>query len=129
MKVATQIAIFFLVLMFMVSGYNKTISMGESEMSRFSLKTGLSLTISKYIVLAAGIYELIASGLVLYGTFNRDPALAIIGTYMLILFTFLATLIFYSNPLKYKPFLSNLSVMAGLYLLLNICSFKNETLF
>lgn len=129
MQITTQISIFLIVLMFIVSGYYKTVSLGTSEMTRFSIKTGLSLNWSQYIVLAAGIFELVASGLVLYGTFMSDPTIAVIGTYMLILFTFLATIIFYSNPLKYKPFLSNLSVMAGLYLLLNICSFKNETLF
>lgn len=129
MQIATQISIFLIVFMFIISGFNKTITMGASEMSRFSLKTGLSSTMSQYIVLAAGIYELVASGLVLYGTFSGDAYIASIGTYMLILFTILATLIFYSNPLKYKPFLSNLSVIAGLYLMLNICFFKNEKLF
>lgn len=128
MQIATQISIFLIVLMFIISGSNKLITFGKSEMSRFSIKTGLSLTLSQYIVLAAGIYELVASGLVLYGTFNKDAYIASIGTYMLIFFTFLATLIFYSAPLKYKPFLSNLSVMAGLYLMLNICFFKNEKL-
>ena len=67
--------------------------------------------------------------MVLYGTINNEPILASIGTYMLILFTILATLIFYTTPLKYKPFLSNLSVIAGLYLMLNICFFKSEKLF
>lgn len=128
MQPITQISIFFIVLMFIISGFDKTVSLGTSEMSRFSIKTGLPNDISQIIVLSAGIYELLASGMVLYGTFNNDPTIALIGTYMLILFTLLATLIFYTIPLKYKPFLSNLSVMAGLYLMLNICFFKSEKL-
>lgn len=128
MKTITQISIFLLIFMFIISGFDKTLSLGTSEMSRFSIKTGLPSDISQIIVLAAGIYELLASGLVLYGTFNNDPMIASIGTYMLILFTLLATLVFYTLPLKYKPFLSNLSVIAGLYLMLNICFFKSEKL-
>jgi hypothetical protein len=128
MKTITQISIFLLIFMFIISGFDKTVSLGTSEMSRFSIKTGLPNDISQIIVLSAGIYELLASGMVLYGTFNNDPMIASIGTYMLILFTLLATLIFYTMPLKYKPFLSNLSVMAGLYLMLNICFFRSEKL-
>tara|TARA_B100001769_G_scaffold136897_1_gene107112 strand:- start:499 stop:846 length:348 start_codon:yes stop_codon:yes gene_type:complete len=115
--------------MFIISGFDKTLSLGTSEMSRFSIKTGLPSDISQIIVLGAGIYELLASLMVLYGTINNEPILASIGAYMLILFTILATLIFYTTPLKYKPFLSNLSVIAGLYLMLNICFFKSEKLF
>jgi hypothetical protein len=128
MQIITQVSVFLIVLMFIISGFDKTVSLGTSEMSRFSIKTGLPNDISQIIVLSAGIYELLASGMVLYGTFNNDPMIASIGTYMLILFTLLATLIFYTIPLKYKPFLSNLSVMAGLYLMLNICFFKSEKL-
>ena len=128
MQIITQVSVFLIVLMFIISGFDKTISLGTSEMSRFSIKTGLPNNISQIIVLSAGIYELLASGIVLYGTFNNDLMIASIGTYMLILFTLLATLIFYTMPLKYKPFLSNLSVIAGLYLMLNICFFKSEKL-
>ena len=128
MQIITQLSVFLIVLMFIISGFDKTVSLGTSEMSRFSIKTGLPNDISQIIVLSAGIYELLASGMVLYGTFNNDPMIASIGTYMLILFTLLATLIFYTIPLKYKPFLSNLSVVAGLYLMLNICFFKSEKL-
>lgn len=129
MEIIIQISIFLIVLMFIISGVDKTTSLGTSEMSRFSIKTGLPSDISQIIVLGAGIYELLASLMVLYGTINNEPILASIGTYMLILFTILATLIFYTTPLKYKPFLSNLSVIAGLYLMLNICFFKSEKLF
>ena len=128
MQIITQLSIFLIVLMFIISGLDKILSLGTSEMSSFAIKTGLPSDISQIVVLAAGIYELIASGMVLYGTFNKNLELASIGSYMLILFTILATLVFYTMPIKYKPFLSNLSVIAGLYLMLNVCFFKSETL-
>jgi hypothetical protein len=115
--------------MFIISGFNKVLTFGESEMLRLSNKTGLSLTIAKYTVLFAGLYELISSGMILYGSYFNNVNIATSGTIGLIIFTFLATLIFYTFPLKYKPLMSNLSIMAGLYLMLNICFFKNETLF
>lgn len=128
MQIITQLSIFLIVLMFIISGLDKILSLGTSEMSRFAIKTGLPIDISQIVVLATGIYELIASGMVLYGTFNKDLKLASAGSYMLILFTILATLVFYTMPINYKPFLSNLSVIAGLYLMLNVCFFKSETL-
>jgi len=124
----TKVSIFFITLMFIISGFDKFITFGTSEMVRFSNKTGLSTEISKYIVFFAGIYELISSGMILYGSYYDNTLIAKIGTIALILFTLLATLIFYTFPLKYKPFMSNLSVMAGLYLMINICFFKNKTL-
>tara|TARA_B100000035_G_C21030584_1_gene568208 strand:- start:1997 stop:2344 length:348 start_codon:yes stop_codon:yes gene_type:complete len=114
--------------MFIISGGNKTLTLGSSEMQRFSLKTGIQSNLSQFIVLLAGIYELISSLLVLYGSFYDSPEIARLGSYMLILFTILATLIFYTFPIKYKPLLSNLSIIAGIYLMTNICFFKNEKL-
>ena len=123
-----QFSIFVMMIMFIISGFNKTISLGTSEASRFANKTGLTSDISQMIVIVAGLYELLASGMILYGTFAKDANIASIGGYMLILFTLLATLIFYVFPFKYKPFLSNLSVASGLFLMLNICFFKSEKL-
>ena len=84
--------------MFIISGFDKFITFGASEMSRFSNKTGLSLELSKYIVFFGGIYELISSGMILYGSYYEEPFTAKIGTFGLILFTLLATLIFYTFP-------------------------------
>lgn len=129
MDFAVQFSICLMMIMFIISGYNKTISLGESEAGRLASKTGLTSDISQMIVLAAGLYELLSSGLVLYGTFAKDANIALIGGYMLILFTILATLIFYTFPeFNYKPFLSNLSVVSGLFLMLNICFFKSGKL-
>tara|TARA_B100000085_G_scaffold181235_1_gene165458 strand:+ start:205 stop:594 length:390 start_codon:yes stop_codon:yes gene_type:complete len=120
-------AIFLIVLMFIVSGGDKVISLGKSENVRLANKLTLNQDLATAIVLLAGIYELLASGMVLYGTLLNDKHIATIGTYMLIIFTLMATLIFYVFPFKYKPFMSNMSVVAGLYLMLNICFFKSGT--
>ena len=128
MQFLTQVSIFFIVLMFLISGASKTFTLGSSEAARFAMKTGVAADVSQVIVFCAGLFELLAAGLVLYGAYKEDRMMASVGGYMLILFTLLATLVFYAFPLKYKPLLSNLSVMAGLYLMLNICFFKNEIL-
>ena len=95
-------------------------------MERFSLKTNIDIQSSKIIVFLAGLLELIASAMIIYGLFTDNITIAKYGIFTLILFTILATLIFYTMPLKYKPFLSNLSIITGLYLILNICYFKNK---
>lgn len=128
MEYSVNLAIFLIVLMFLVSGTDKVLSLGTSESIRLSNKLSINQDIAVVIVLLAGIYELVSSFMVLYGTLFNNMAIAEIGTYMLIVFTILATLIFYAFPFKYKPLMSNLSVIAGLYLMLNICFFKNGKL-
>ena len=122
-KVKYSVVLF--ILMFIISGFNKVVSLGDSESIRFSNKTGINQDISKYIVLLAGLIELISCLVIIYGIFNGKFSIAKYGIYSLILFTILATLIFYAFPIKYKPLLSNLSVATGLFLLLNLCDFLN----
>tara|TARA_B100000963_G_scaffold360805_1_gene393213 strand:- start:326 stop:706 length:381 start_codon:yes stop_codon:yes gene_type:complete len=123
MNLSLKYSIVLFILMFIISGFNKVVSLGDSESLRFSNKTGINQDISKYIVLLAGLIELISCLMIIYGIFNSDIFIAKYGIYSLILFTILATLIFYVFPMKYKPLLSNLSVATGLYLLLNVCEF------
>jgi len=125
MSFSVNISIFLIVLMFIVSGVDKVISLGNSESLRLSNKLLVTQNTAATIVLLAGIYELVSSAMVLYGTFLNNKPVAKSGTHMLIIFTILATIIFYSFPFKYKPFMSNLSVMAGLYLM-SVCFFKNK---
>jgi hypothetical protein len=112
--------------MFMLSGITKVSSFGASESVRLTTKLpdGIS-EFSQAIVFLAGLFELISSLAVVYGSVSNKPSIAIYGIYGLMLFTVLATLIFYAFPLKYKPALSNLSIISGLYLMANICFFKN----
>lgn len=120
-----KIAIVLFIVMFIVSGTYKTFTLGNSEGKRFSKKVGTPENLSKIIVFLAGLFELIASALIIYGISTNNDFIAQIGVYGLIIFTVLATLIFYVSPFKYQPFLSNLSVIMGLYLILNLCMFKD----
>lgn len=118
-------AVILFLAMFIISGGNKVLNYNSpaSEAFRFSKKTGIGMGNSENIVLFAGFLELIAAGLIIYSIYY-DKTYLKTGVYSLILFTILATLIFYTQPLKYKPFLSNLSVIAGLYLILRVCEYK-----
>ncbi len=120
-----NLAVVLFVLMFIISGGNKLLNYKSpaSEALRFSRKTGISMMNSENIVLLAGFWELISAGIIIYSIYY-DKTYLKTGVYSLMLFTLLATLIFYSMPFKYKPFLSNLSVFTGLYLMLKICEFK-----
>jgi hypothetical protein len=126
MKNSVLFSIILFVTMFVLSGISKVSSFGASESSRLATKLPEGISeFSQIIVLLAGLFELISSFAIVYGSFYEKPDIAIYGIYGLILFTVLATLIFYTFPLKYKPALSNLSVISGLYLMMNICFFKN----
>lgn len=126
MKNTTLFAIIVFLLMFFISGGTKVSSFGASESARLATKLPEGIAeYSQMIVLLAGLFELISSLAVVYGSVSNKPDIAIYGIYGLILFTTLATLIFYAFPFKYKPALSNLSVISGLYLMMNICFFKN----
>ena len=87
-----QIAIFLNTLMFIVSGFDKTITLGVSDAVSLSNKIGTNINISTIIVFVAGIYELVASGMLLYGSYTKNVNLISIATYSLIIFTFLATI-------------------------------------
>ena len=126
MKSSVLFAIIVFLLMFFISGTTKVSSLGASESARLAVKLPGGLAeFSQILVLLAGIFELISSLAIVYGSVYDNKDIAIYGIYGLILFTVLATLIFYTFPLKYKPALSNLSVISGLYLMMNICFFKN----
>ena len=117
----TFIAITIFVFMFIVSGFNKIISGGSDEMIRLGKKIPMLKDYGQMVVLFAGAWELISAFIVIYGSYTDNKKLATYGTYSLILFTLLATTIFYTFPFKYKPALSNLSVISGLYLMMKIC--------
>ena len=124
-KFDLNVAVILFLAMFIISGGNKLLNYNSpaSEALRFSRKTGIDINNSENIVLLAGFWELIAVGIIIYAIYY-DKTYLKTGVYSLMLFTLLATLIFYSMPFKYKPFLSNLSVFTGLYLMLKICEFK-----
>lgn len=111
-----------LILMFIISGFNKVISFGKSEGERFSKKlNNLNLNLSEKIVFLAGVWELLASFIILYGIWNFKHNYLKLGSLMLVFFTIFATIIFYVKPFKYLPFLSNLTTTCALFLLPFIC--------
>ena len=122
MDLNVKIAVFILVFMFIISGADKVLTLGARDTPRFIKRLPMIPTdLAQIIVFAAGLYELLASGMILYGAYFKDSNIASIGSYMLIFFTILATIIFYTFPVdglfkaghqKYA-FLSNLSLIAG----------------
>ena len=108
--------------MFIVSGLTKFFTLGKSESKRLSKKLfNLDKTFSQFIVFGAGLWELIASIIILYGIWYSNKSFLHYGSLMLIIFTIIATVIFYTKPFKYLPFLSNLTTTCALFLLPFIC--------
>jgi len=110
---------FFFILMFIISGIVKVESFGYSEAQRFAAITDTKIDIAAKIVLLAGIIELVASLLIGYGVYNNKRRIKNIGLILLGIFVTLATLIFYTAPFKYKPFLSNLSILGAIVMILS----------
>ena len=126
MNNTTLSAIIAFLFMFIISGITKVSSLGVSESARLATKLPIYLMDhSQMLVFIAGLWELISSFAIIYGSIYDNKDLSLYGIYSLILFTILVTFIFYTSPLKYKPALSNLSVATGLYLMANICFFKS----
>lgn len=114
-----------MVTMFVISGLMKVRSFGNNEAQRFSDKTGICLINSTRIVFLAGIIELWASFTILRGTWGKFNKKDVeFGSTLLVLFTILATLVFYTTPFKPYPVLSNLTTISGLLLLPLVCSTK-----
>lgn len=129
-KEVIKLSIILYILMFIISGYKKVSTFGVSEGARLAEKTGLSENLATYVVLGAGLFELLMSAMIIFGLFNKKYInYAQYGIYGLMIFTLLATIIFYVNPIKFKPLMSNLSIFTGLFLILNVCMLKNEKLF
>lgn len=122
---ALKLAAVGMVAMFLASGVMKIKSWGASEAERFSLRTGMCKPNSQRIVFLAGIIELLGSFLILQGVLQDKRSSVELGAAILAVFTVLATLIFYTNPLKPYPFLSNLAVLSGLILLPMVCAVRN----
>ena len=122
-----------LVAMFVVSGATKVLTFGASEAGRFAERTGVALASAARIVFLAGVWELVASALVLRGVWSlggvrgRAALESVnVGASALVVFTALATVIFYVHPFKFKPVLANLTTMAGLMLLPRVCDLKRN---
>ena len=100
------------VLMFIVSGLYKLYDPLPSVVRLSKKATYLPKNLVPVIIFLAGLWELVA-GLMVY---SRHRSTRILGLYMLVVFTILATLIFYFPPtgMKYYPFISNITTIGGL---------------
>lgn len=115
-----------LTFMFFISGATKVATLGLSDSERFFNKTGIPMKFSRFIVLAAGLFELIAVYFILCGIRKKSWQQVDKGALMLVGFTILATIIFYANPLKkiFKPYaiMANMTAIGGLLLLPHVCT-------
>lgn len=93
--------------MFVYSGVDK-VRRPDSDTLRLNKKLGLNM--DKSVMMAIGIFEIVASILAFQGHAQATGLLAV--------FTVLVTLVFYSYPLKPIPFLSNSATLGGLLLLI-----------
>ena len=84
-----------------------------TDYGRMSSKLGIGKSLDFFLVFTAGIVELAGAYFILEGKKNVE-----LGISILIFFTILATLLFYTFPFKFKPFLANLSTIAALWLLM-----------
>lgn len=124
-KLIVQLISSLLILMFLISGSNKAITLGKSESSRLNKKLNLNNEeIGQIIVFIGGLWELISCVILLYGVWSLNEQMIIIGSLSLVIFTITATLMFYIFPFKYLPVLSNLTTICALLLLPFICIYK-----
>lgn len=125
-KIIVQFISSLLILMFLISGFSKVFTLGKSESSRLSKKLNIDDEhISKLIVFVGGLWEIISCIILLYGIWNLNENMIIIGSISLVIFTIAATFMFYIFPFKHLPVLSNLTTVCGLLLLPFICVYKS----
>ena len=103
-----------LTVMFLISGVYKLYDPSLSIQKLTNVLPQYKSYIANIIALA-GVWEVVASALVLFGTryYAKQAVLS------LIVFTVVATLLFHYPPqgMKYYPFISNVTTVGGLYLL------------
>lgn len=111
-------------LMFIVSGLSK-MSPSQFDVQRsqeFFRKIMINLPRSYvfYMVMVVGLFELVASGVILHDVFldkenkGRLSSRSEIAVLSLLAFTVLVTFMFYVSPMKVRALLSNISTVAGL---------------
>ena len=111
--------------MFAVSGAVKISTLGNSEVPRFIGKLrgwGMDVPDScswcQAIIFGAGLWEVGALLLIAAGMYRGDVHLINAGADMLILFTVLATAIFYVGPnWSSMPFMANMTALAALLMI------------
>jgi hypothetical protein len=130
MKISIEVAASALVAMFVISGITKVVTLGASEADRFAEKTGFR-KYAQHVVFLAGVIELYGAFMILRGVWqdnaSQKASLKRVhhGSNVLVAFTIAATVVFYVKPFKYKPTLANMTTIAGLLLLPQVCELKH----
>ena len=119
--------------MFVFSGVSKLFSpktqmfdVDRLQKAFLRLSINLPRSLFFYLLLFVGIFEIAASGLILYDVFfdekskGRLSSRSKMATFSLIAFTSLVTLMFYVFPPKWRALLSNISTVSGLLFLYQI---------
>jgi uncharacterized membrane protein YphA (DoxX/SURF4 family) len=122
----TAIITTLIVLMFLLSGFEKIFSFNNNVISlQQKTITSLPLYFYKFIILLVILIEIVAPSIIMYSSFtNKYKNLSYYSILSLIIFTLLATFIYHPlNIYSYKksiPFWANMSITGGLLLLLKL---------
>lgn len=112
-----------MMIMFFLSGIDKMINFYKIS-NEFTTKTPVKIPIqlAYMAIIIAIIIELIAPILINVGLIKKNKRLVFYSTLSLIVFTVLATLLYHFPPTGYQyyPFMSNLTTIGGLMLILYV---------
>ena len=112
-----------MMIMFFLSGIDKMINFYKIS-NEFATKTPVKIPIQiAYLaIIVAIIIELAAPILINVGLIKKNKKLVLYSTLFLIVFTVFATLLYHFPPIGYQyyPFMSNLTTIGGLMLILYI---------
>lgn len=111
--------------MFLLSSFDKLLLpiitgevIGGKDTARLIARyPSVSKNLLKILVIIGGIIELYSSYIILDGHDTKNKKQKNLGLYILSVFTVLATLLMYANPIvgyKYLPIVSNISTIGGL---------------
>ena len=112
----------FITLLFFLSGFNK-IKEFISVSKGLSSKTRFPLALSKIVIVCVILLEIVGPFIISVYAYTHNPFLrgyAILSVLGLLIFTVLATILYHFPPQgpNYYSFMSNLSTIGGLILLL-----------
>lgn len=112
-----------MMIMFFLSGIDKMINFYKIS-NEFTTKTLVKIPIqlAYMAIIIAIIIELVAPILINVGLIKKNKRLVFYSTLSLIVFTVLATLLYHFPPTGYQyyPFMSNLTTIGGLMLILYV---------
>ncbi len=121
-KIMKIISIILICILFVYSGIHKIFDFNETTLSfHQKINNGIfgnvfKWNISQGLIIIAILILIFAPALMLYGVIYKHDLLLKIGSWLLIIFTALATIIYHpiTNPAEINNMLKNLSIIGGL---------------